>query len=227
MIEHKLFPTLVGEFHYDKKNEFKKLFVDNIFKYTSLEGYSSEATGHVNLHHEEQFTDLFKFATKSAKKFVERYNIDADKFDFNIIKTWMNIKKVASTPLHAHKDAHISFTYYINMPSNCSLPIRFHCGEKYEPYAGSIIHNNSKNIWDEINSLSWTLTPIEGQMFIFNSGLAHDTIGEPLNRLESGINKQNILQHRLCLAGDIILTYKEKTASPLGIQPVSNWRNFL
>jgi hypothetical protein len=227
MIEHKLFPTLLTEFHYPDKDKFKEKFVKNIFKYCTPEGHSSEATGHVNLHHEKQFEGLFKFATQSAKQYVERLNIDSSKFDFNIIKTWMNIKKNAATPTHSHGDAHVSFTYYINMPPNCSLPIRFHNhATRHEPYPGSIRHNNTKQIWDELNSETWLFTPKEGQMFVFPASFPHDTIGEPFMQLESGITKQNILQHRLCLAGDILLTYKQKTASHLGVQPVSNWRNF-
>ena len=226
MIEHKLFPTLISEFHYPDKDKFKQIFIGNIFKYTNPEGYSSETTGHVNLHHEKKFEGLFKFATDSVKQYVDRLHIDVDKFDFSVVKTWMNIKKIAETQRHAHPDAHISFTYYINMPESCNLPIRFYRPKLVEPYPGSIEHNNTKKIWDEINSSTWLFTPVEGQLFVFPSMLQHDTIGETFIKKEQGINKQNILQYRLCLAGDIILTYKDKTPSPIGIQPVKNWRKF-
>ena len=33
-------------------------------------------------------------------------------------------------------------------------------------------------------------------------------------------------EHRIAIAGDIILTYKEKAAKPLGLQPKRNWRTF-
>jgi len=227
MIEHRLFPTLVGEFHYPEKDKFKQLFVENIFKYTTQEGYSNEYSGHVTLHHEKNFENLFKFASEAVETYIERLHIDTYKFDINIVKTWMNIKKNATTPRHAHHDAHLSFTYYVNMPEDCSLPIRFYCPEpKSEPYQGSIQHNNTKNLWDDLNSYTHTFTPIEGQLLVFPSSIQHDTIGY-VTGIETGINEQNILHYRLCLAGDILLTYKEKTASPLGIQPVYNWRNFL
>jgi hypothetical protein len=226
MIEHKLFPTLITEFHYPDKDNFKQIFIDNIFKFTTPEGYSEEKTGHVTLHHNKNFEQLFKFSTESVKQYVNRLHIDIDKFDFNVVKTWMNIKKTAKTQRHAHPDAHISFTYYINMPENCLLPIRFYHPEPVEPYPGSIENNNTKKIWDEINSSTWSFTPKEGQLFVFPSMLQHDTIGENLFKKEPGINKENILQYRLCLAGDILLTYKDKTPSPIGIQPVKNWRKF-
>jgi hypothetical protein len=112
------------------------------------------------------------------------------------------------------------------MPENCNLPIRFYRPKLVEPYPGSIEHNNTKKIWDELNSSSCLFTPVEGQLFVFPSMLQHDTVGEPFIRMEQGINKQNILEYRLCLAGDILLTYKDKTPSPIGIQPVKNWRKF-
>jgi hypothetical protein len=37
---------------------------------------------------------------------------------------------------------------------------------------------------------------------------------------------EELNENRICLAADILLTYKDKTASPLGVQPVSNWRQF-
>jgi Putative 2OG-Fe(II) oxygenase len=228
MIEHKLFPTLVTEHLYSDHVDFKKKFAKHIFKHMTPEGYSSELTNHVTLHHEKSFEPLFKFATEAAKKHCERLHIDTEKFDFNIIKTWMNIKKSAETPKHMHGDAHISFSYYVNMPPNFAWPIRFYnYDNRHEPYPGSIVHNNTSNIWDELNSGSWQFVPSEGSLFVFPSNLVHDTVGNTSwNILEQGVTKQSLMDYRHCLAGDILMTYKKKTPSHLGVQPVSNWRNF-
>jgi hypothetical protein len=191
------------------------------------DGYSNETTNHVNIHHDESLQPLFRFATQAAIAYCEKLHIDTSRFDFFIIKTWLNIKKNAATPRHAHGDSHISFTYYANMPENCSLPIRFYDRDhRNEPYPGAIWHNNTSGVWDELNSNNWMFKPEEGSLFVFPSSLQHDTLGEPFNQLEAGVTPETINDHRVCLAGDILMVYKQQTPSHLGIQPVSNWRNF-
>jgi hypothetical protein len=36
----------------------------------------------------------------------------------------------------------------------------------------------------------------------------------------------NLIDRRISLAGDFILTFKESTARSMGLQPISNWRQF-
>jgi hypothetical protein len=36
----------------------------------------------------------------------------------------------------------------------------------------------------------------------------------------------DLRNHRISIAGDVIITYKDITAKPLGLQPVKNWRTF-
>lgn len=227
MIEHALFPTLVCEFHYSKKDEFKDLFYQKIFDYMTPEGYSNEFTGHVNIHHEEAFNPFFAYAMGCVKRYANRLSIDTDRFDFNLVKTWMNIKKDDSTPYHAHGDAHISFTYYVNVPETFVRPIRFHNHEhRHEPYPGSIKWNNTSGEWDMLNSYTWQFEPVEGQLFVFPSTLPHDTIGNTNGQDKGNPTVEELNENRICLAADVLLTYKDKTASPLGVQPVSNWRQF-
>lgn len=227
MIEHPLFPTLICEFNYDKKDEFKQFFYQKIFDYMTPEGYSNEFTGHVNIHHEETFKSFFVFAVECARQYARRLHIDTDKFDFNLVKTWMNIKKDDSTPLHAHGDAHISFTYYVNVPDSFVRPIRFYnYDRRHEPYPGSIKWNNPTDSWDWLNAHTWQFAPVEGQLLVFPSTLPHDTVGKTDGLDKGNPTVEELNENRICLAADILLTYKDKTASPLGVQPVSNWRQF-
>jgi hypothetical protein len=228
MIEHSLFPTLVCEFEYPESKKFKSIFYENIHNYMTPDGYSSEFTGHVNIHHEPTFEPFFKYAMYCVKQYTKRLHIDNSKFNFNLVKTWLNTKKDNSTPKHAHGDAHISFTYYVNVPNTFSRPIRFYNHDKmHEPYPGSLRWNNTENIWDQFNALTWSLEPKEGHMFVFPSTLVHDTLGKSDNERDEGApTKEKLNENRICLAADIIITYNEQTASPLGLQPISNWRTF-
>ena len=226
MKEHVLFPTLLAEFEYPDKDNFKQIFYDKIFNYMSPDGFSNEYTGHVNLHHEPAFESLFKFAIDSVRQYVSRLYIDPNVFEFNLVKTWMNITKNRQTPMHSHGDAHMSFTYYINIPKDFSKPIRFYNYEhRYEPFPGCIKFNNPSH-WDAFNAYTWQLEPKEGQLFVFPSNVPHDTVGQS-EQMETGCFTPNDLdQMRICLAADILMTYKERAAKPLGVQPVSNWRTF-
>jgi hypothetical protein len=56
--------------------------------------------------------------------------------------------------------------------------------------------------------------------------MLHDTVGGPVIQEEGVRSKIDLLNRRISIASDALLTYKEKSAKPLGIQPVSNWRKF-
>ena len=226
MIVHALFPIIVCQFNYPNHKEFKELFFNNSMKHLNSSGYSDEMTGHVTIHHEETYADMYKFLVSSVRNYLDVLNVQHSSFEVNVIKSWLNILENRNTPMHAHKDAHISTSYYANTPKETNQPIRFHnYDQRIEPYAGCLLHNNNGK-WDMANSYSWEFLPKEGDLFVFPSSLMHDTIVSNSGK-ETGVrNKEHFLRKRVCIASDVLLTYKEKKASPLGIQPVVNWRNF-
>ena len=226
MIEHTLFPTLVGEFTYDQPTQFKSDFFEHIFDHTDEHGFSNEFTGHVTLHHEPSFAPLFVFATQAIRKYIARLHVDPDLFDINIVKTWMNITRNRSTPAHNHADAHMSFTYYIHIPENVIKPIRFYNHvNRHEPFPGCIKFNRP-SVWDWLNAYTWQFVPKEGNMFVFPATLAHDTVS-PTQDEEVGCHTVDDLKMtRICLAGDAVLTHRNLSNTPMGLQPIHNWRNF-
>lgn len=227
MISHNLFPVLVCEFQYPKHEEFKKIFFNEGLKYFDKDGFSQEETGHVSIHHEPAFEDLYTFLSGCVKNYLEALHVD-DNFDINIVKSWLNVLQNRSTPRHAHRDAHISFTYYVNTPSDYRQSIMFYnYSPRMEPFDGCIINNNSKNEWNILNSYTWSLEPKQGTIFVFPAQLMHETTGGPIVS-DPGVKTVGDLEdRRVCIASDVVLTYKEKAAKSLGIQPVSNWRKFI
>ena len=232
MTAHHLFPTLVTDELYPHNNNFKKIFYKNIFKYMNHDGISNESTNHVNLHHEEEFAELFKFISNSAREHIKKLELDPDIFVYNIVKSWMNITKEYNTPRHNHADAHLSFGYYINIPINCDTAIRFFNENQRNDLFSSMILVNEPKCWNYVNAYSLQFMPKEGQVFLFPAKLTHDTIGTNLkdgggSSFEKGIkNIEELSQYRICLAGDIMLTYKNRMSRPLGLQPVEDWRSF-
>jgi hypothetical protein len=227
MINHALFPVLVSEFHYDYSHKFKDVFFETMFDHLNENGYSDESTGHVTIHHDQRYLELYQFVIDCVKKFIHTYNVNSELFDINVVKSWLNIIGGQSNPNHNHADAHISFVYYVNVPDNIQNPLRFYnYSSRHEPFAGFCKFNNQNDSWNIINSYTWQFTPICGQLMVFPATLNHDTIGQCQDSNWSIKSSEDARNKRISIAGDIILTYKDKSSKPLGLQPITNWRKF-
>lgn len=227
MIKHALFPVLVGQFNYEKANEFKETLFTHGLKHFNESGFSNERTGHVCIHHEPEFSELYGFLTTCVKEYLQSLNVDPELFEINVVKSWFNVIRHQQTPLHAHGDAHISLVYYANTPESCQQLLRFHNYHfRMEPFPGSIRYNNTSDNWNEFNSYTWAFMPNEGDVFVFPSQMMHETVGN-VDHDDSGVKTQeDFKSHRCSIAADIVLTYKDSQAKPLGIQPVQNWKTF-
>jgi hypothetical protein len=223
---HALFPTLFLEEVNSNHDHMKAVVMPAVLKHTDQDGYSDESTGHVTLHHDLLFEPIFSMATSMAKQYCEVMQVDPSNFDFNIVKSWFNIIKNRSTPFHSHADAHLSFVYYINVPSECAQPIQFYAAnDKYEPFPGFARFNDPAE-WNVFNSYAWSFPASEGTMYLFPASMNHDTLGKTTT-CDLGIKTiEDAKTHRISLAGDIVLTYKEKSSKALGLQPKRNWRTF-
>lgn len=227
MINHALFPVLVSEFHYDFPLRFKKLFFETIFDHLNEEGKSDELTGHVTIHHDERYKEIYEFAVSSVKRFIQSYNVNPELFDINVVKSWLNIIGGQSNPNHNHSDAHIAFVYYVHVPDTIQNPLRFYnYRNRHEPFSYFCKMNNENNVWDWFNSYTWQFTPIDGQLMVFPATLNHDTLGQSPEASCSIKTIEDVKSRRLSIAGDILLTHKNKIARNLGLQPISNWRKF-
>ena len=226
---HPLFPVTVCEFEYPDSHSFNQILSKNIFNHLDKNVLSDESTGHVAIHHDPNFYHLFCFIQNCVKQYMNLLDINTELFEINFVKSWFNILKDRNTRKHAHGDAHISIVYYANIPKENNQSIRFYNYEpRIEPYAGSMRYNKKTDGWNILNSYTWSFLPKEGDIFIFPASLLHDTTCEKqLSASQTGIKTlEDYKDHRIAIAADIVLTYKEKVPSPLGIQPLKNWRTF-
>jgi uncharacterized protein (TIGR02466 family) len=224
---HTLFPITVCEYEYPKHEKFKQIFFKNGLKHFNKDGFSEESTGHVTLHHEESYKDLYEFTSYAVKQYLEVLSVNHTLFDVNLVKSWLNVIENRPTPMHAHRDAHISISYYVNTPEESNQAIRFYNYDpRMEPFAGCILYNNTSNNWNELNSYSWQFTPKQGSLFVFPSYIMHDTVCDNPGKENGVTNNEDLKRKRICIASDVVLTYKEKQAKTLGLQPIKNWRQF-
>ena len=225
-IYHYMFPTLILEKHDTNFDTVKSAVESNIFNHITGDGWTGESTGFVTLHLDPVFKLLFQFATEAARDYIARLSIDPNDFDFYIVKSWANIIRNRSIPIHSHADAHLSFVYYVNIPEDVKTPLVFHNNpNRYEPFVG-LTRWNSKE-WDLLNSGVWSFVPSEGSLMIFPGAMNHTCPRAPDGPDDTGVKDlDGLRRHRVSIAGDIIMTFREKSNKALGLQPIGNWQRF-
>ena len=217
-----LFPTLVGTETYTSHKQFKQVFFDNLPKYIREDGLTGEQSGHIDLHLNPDFEDLFKFISSVAEDYIDTLVGTKDTWQPWLVKTWFSD---FSVPAHNHEDAHLSFVYYVNVPREAKHPLHFmppanRCNDLTNGMflahkdTAAVAYNN------QYNCNSVLFTPEEGVLVIFPAKLRHAV--ENLTKT----TPPKIEDRRISLAGDFVLTLKEPTARSMGLQPISNWRQF-
>ena len=230
MIQHAIFPTLIGQWHYNDSVKFKKTIQKTAIKYLDKHGFSNESTGHVTIHHEPKFKNFYTFVSDSLKEYIQTLNVDPERFDLNLVKSWFNIIKDTNTPHHNHGDAHVSFVYYINLPTNIQKNLHF-CRTHpihNDLFYGMLKYNNNGQ-WNSFNALGYNFAVEEGQLYIFPGSLFHENtdVNTSAQYENAGVkSKEDLYTRRVSIAGDFILTFKESMALPLGLQPIKNWKVF-
>ena len=214
-----LFPTLVGTEVYPEHKKFKKIFFDNLPKYLREDGITGEQSGHVDLHLNPDFEDLFRFISGVAEDYIEELIGLKDIWDLWLVKTWFSD---FSVPPHNHADAHLSFVYYVNVPEDKASPLHMIPPDNRlnDLVGGMFLPNKNMKVveyFNQYNCSSVEFRPYEGAMIIFPAKLRHF--------VESVNPSDNIENRRISLAGDFVLTFKETTARSMGLQPISNWRS--
>lgn len=227
LIIHPIFPTLVLQDYYENNDNLLDIIKESWDDHC-LDGNATDIYSSYSLHLDVRYEELFKKLNETVENFLNILEMDSDIFDINFTKSWFNALKTSQTPPHSHKDVNISVVYYAQTPPDCEQFLRLHDGNFFkEPFSGAFV-NNSK-IFNEFNSWYYNLFPKQGDIFVFPSGIVHDTVFQQsaLSVQESPVNTlDDFISKRICIASDILLTYKEKQSKSFGIQPIRNWKTF-
>ena len=215
-----LFPTLVVLFdnpnHLEHKNKFNS-------KYSDLKFYEvGEQHGQNKLHLDDDLDGLYQFIIKSVNEYLKSLNLNTDNFYLVIAKSWMSfVNENNGVPSHNHSDHHLSFTYYMEVPEDSCDVICFYDDRRNtnEPFYGAFNPNigSPPNSFGEnmYNSLNYTLKIKEGQLCVFPSKLDHS------------VPKSNFKKERKCIAGDLLLVYKNpNNNNPWGLYTPDNWKYY-
>ncbi len=230
-----LFPILICDFDYPYHSDFKKVFFDNINKYSSpYDSGTQDESGTVILHKFEELNPFYTFVASCAKQYVSKLGVDPNTWAYHLVKSWWNANEKSNIPEHDHSDAHLSFVYYLNAPADSNklvfLPPYGHfnditSGMFQDNYAGqsSVLDRN------EFNS-SPAFDAVEGNLLLFPGKLRHATVS-PTSAYEiddTSKDPEVLKNRRISISGDFLLTFKDpENRRSLGLQPMSSWIRFV
>jgi hypothetical protein len=217
---------MVLELQNENHSVIKNAMEKNIFSFLDSRGYSHEEINMNTLHHRDDLKPLYELGTIAMKQFVAQFAVDPELFDYNITKSWLSIVNQHSVPSHAHMESHLSFIYYANIPDGGTYPITFYRHLRHdEPFWNMSKWNNPRE-WNPFNSYGTSFQAKEGTLYVFPSGTYHGVEGVP-NIMDDGIKTlDDYRKRRVCIASDVMLTYKETSFKSYGLQPIKNWRTF-
>ena len=223
---HSLFPTLVTETEYEDSEEFLSIFINNCDRYF-INGITNEGIVSLDLHLDTNFESLFKFLNQCVINYLNELGVDYGLFDINFTKSWINALTKSLIPPHDHLNYHLSIAYYVQLPDEANHFLRFtDINKNRHPFYGINRNLNNKT---NFSLLNYDIFPKKGTAVVFPSSLTHQAVARyDLFQEEDSpiVEKRELLDRRICIGADIILTYKEKENQFYGLQPVSNWKTF-
>jgi hypothetical protein len=239
-----LFPTAVGvdsvptRIHY----AFKEAFTENAMKHVLKNGQTGEDYGMIDMHLDPHFKPIMNYVHDRFIEYLDTFNVNTSMYDINYVKAWMQVLREYETPKHTHADSMYTWIYYINVPKN-PLTNKLLCVEN--PIASMSPHMNNSNEGyptmfsylkdedsNEFNTIVETFETPEGTFLIMPAHLKHWTVpaqGERSYDEQPPVkNIVSLKKNRICIAGDIMLSYKEEHArgKSMGMQPVSRWLTY-
>lgn len=218
MIKIELFPTLVGIFEYKDKEIVKETFNK---KYSHLKhNQVGEMYGQNRVHHDPDFEEFYKFVVASAGEYLKSMNLNLDNFYVVVSKSWMSfVNNVHYVPEHNHADHHLSFTYYVDVPDGSQniLSLKDTRVNLNEPFPGAFKQNVGEppncTESNQYNDDTFHLKVSDGMLCMFPSKLTH------------WVPPSNLKNERRCIAGDLLLIYKNvNNKNPWGIFTPENWK---
>jgi len=226
MVKHNLFPTLVSEFHNPSHETFKEIFLERFHLHCNAQGESNENTSHVDLHQDPHFSPLFEFIFKCLRLHLKELALDPEIQQMYLVKSWLSISRKEHAPIHNHADAHMAFVYYVNIPTDFTPHKLCFLSTKPNEYYPNIFSHNALD-WNPYNCNNSSFVPCEGMALFFPAKLFHYTGNgnekTPDPSIQDHYSISGINNMRVCLAGDLIFTYKKIEGKSFGLMPVSNW----
>lgn len=228
---HSIFPLTVSEGHISITPEAKDEMFDVFMTQIDDQGNTMDFLGYNRLHLEPALHNLYTAILSIVHEHFRALNVNPDDLQFNVVKSWLNIKTAAKkNSIHDHGEAHYSFTYYPHIAPNQEMFIRFfpqHMRHQNEPVRGFLDEYVSD--CNHANATSWSFLPKEGSVFVFPAHILHDTHNNNENTpeaMDQVLSKAELYNTRVCIGGDIVITSKKHSNNARILQPLNQWKTF-
>lgn len=204
---HEMFPLIVYQGKVECHEEFKKNNLDSLRDYwfNGYENESPEYSGKIFVHLKEEYKSFFKELRTHVDKYFEALNVDYDKLDYHIIKSWVGCHLNDETPSikpHTHNESNLSYVYYLKTNETSDRLCIIQDKNKNECVGGIFETSSQNNLiagYNKYNCNYYTITPKEGTVVIFPSNVGHFTQKFTERKGE-----------RIVISGDIRVTLKKE-----------------
>ncbi len=220
---HEIFPLIVYQGSLEHHEKFKEDNLEEVKEYwfNGYEYESPEASSRIFLHLNENCSELFKNLKTIFDEYFDALNIDYQKLNYHVVKSWVVYHKDDSTPPlrpHKHNEANISFVYYLKTDETSD---KFVVSQQPDTNINQVcqgffdtadVHNIMTG-YNRYNCNHYTITPTEGSVIVMPSNTYHHTI------------KKIREKERVAIAGDVRVTLKsEYYKHHQGCTHPSQWR---
>lgn len=204
---HEMFPLIVYQGKVECHEEFKKNNLDGLRDYwfNGYENESPEYSGKIFVHLKEEYKLFFKELRTHVDKYFETLNVDYNKLDYHIIKSWVGCHLNDETPSikpHTHNESNLSYVYYLKTDETSDklcIAQSKNKNECVEDLFQTAIQRNLITSYNKYNCNYYTITPKEGTVVIFPSNVGHFT--------QKFVERK---EERIVIPGDIRVTLKKE-----------------
>jgi uncharacterized protein (TIGR02466 family) len=202
-----MFPTIVYQGTVECHQEFKKKNLDSLRSYwfNGYENESPEYSGRIFTHQKPEYRQFFKELRTHVDNYFKVLNVDYNKLDYHIIKSWVGCHLNDETPSikpHTHNESNLSYVYYVKTDETSDklcIAQPKNKNECVEDLFQTAIQRNLITSYNQYNCNYYTVTPKEGTVVIFPSNIGHFTQKITTRKDE-----------RIVMPGDIRVTLKRE-----------------
>jgi hypothetical protein len=204
---HELFPLVIYQGEIENHQEYKKNYLEELKEYwfNGYQNESPECSGRIFLHKNKKYLSIFQDIKKNIDRYFYHLNVDYEKLDYHIIKSWVGCHFTDETPSiqpHYHNEANLSFVYYIKTDETSDKFVVQQKENNNQCVGGLFETAERHNLilgFNRYNCDFYRISPVEGSIIIMPSQTYHFTQKEMERKGE-----------RVVLVGDITVTLKEK-----------------
>jgi len=223
-----IFPVGIGKDVIELDSNYKLELINNVINQEKLNKINIDAqsswTGDTNnneyLHNIKLYEKLYTQINEKLKIYIRSLGYKEESLNIYFERSWATVSRnTQQIALHAHLQSHISFAYYLSLPTG-SGNLEFYNDRSYNELINGtfskpkLLLELTTNL-NQYNAPSIQINIQENEIYFFPSKLKHrTTVGDNT-------------EPRISMSSDIVVTLKkERNNTELGMADIANWKKF-